>query len=495
MAPPAANPFLDLPTARRVAGNGLMLRPAEALQFATLVEAGSDPVLVRGCGSGCGLTHFLAAATTSWPTIRVDGSLNGSWASLRSAVEAPEAVARLVPALLGRWLAAAVRCGDLPSTDPEMVAMQCETEAPRMLDFAAPSPAAKWLLTGHEPVRAVLARHSRLGANGRLLLDAALAWGGRRSAAGDGGWCLPGTNDQEAVLLLATAARLVNLPMLWIFDALDDLALRPAEAASFWTVLSALHASGGRLVLGAQEDIWRTCLEPPLPSAWRRRLVQRSVCLAPLPPSALRDLLDDRLAQAGVTLPGLAAHVVATTFPLGGLPQEALVEAAACWSARHARPLEPVAAPLPSTSEPALKPDELAEALLAAGSSLPFVEAMPLHIEKAGRGVLWQLPGQWVLFVSGDEMDAAAREAVEAQSMVVKATAPPGTKVQMMALGTRHPPAPRWPQPWNAITLSPDESARLARLPVAPAGPPRLALVAGLQPLWERLTRPGHVVA
>ena len=495
MASPAANPFLDPATDRRPTGSGVMVRPGEAARLAALVEAGSDPVVVCGCGSGCGLTHFLAAATPAWPVVALSGGLRCHWANLRACLESPSLAERVVPALLGRWLAAAVRCGDLPSTDPELVAMQCEREPARMLDFAVPSPAARWLVAVPDAARSVLARHSRLGTGGRALVDAALAWGARRGTGSTAGWRVPGDNDDAAVTLMAAAAQACGLPLLWVFDALDDLALCPGETGGFWSLVASLHAAGGRIVVGAHDDVWRTCLEPPLPSAWRRRLAARTVALAPLPPARLVDLLDDRLSGAGTDLAGFATHVVATAFPLGGLPQDALAEAAARWAARHARPIEPATAPTPDAPDPTTRTGDWIDALLAAGAALPFVEAVPVSLGGPGRAVVWQLPGQWILLAAADGPCAAARAAAEAHALALRATAPAGTRVELAALVTGHPPGPCWPEPWSTIMLASDEAARLARLPAIPAGPDRFAAVAALQPLWERLTRPGHAVA
>ena len=492
MASSAANPFLDPPASRWPTGSGGLLRPVEATLLAALVEAGPEPVVVRGCGSGCGLTHFLTAATAPWPAVTVCGGLRCGWPALRAEVESAPLAGRLVPALLGRWLAAAVRCGDLPSTDPELVAMQCEREPDRMLDFATPSPAARWLVAAPDPARAVLARHCRLGTGGRRLLDAALAWGARRGTGPPAGWRVAGDNDQDAVSLLAAAAQACGLPLLWVFDALDDLALRLDAVGAFWSFLASLHAAGGRIVIAAQDDVWRTCLEPPLPSAWRRRLAARTVVLAPLPPPRLVDLLNDRLSPTQTDLTGLAAHVVTTTFPLGGLPQDALAAAAACWAARHTTPIEP--APLPAAL-PARGGGDWVDALVAAGAALPFVEVVPLSAAGLGRAVLWQLPGQWILLVATDGLCAAAREAAEAQASALRAAAPAGTRVELAALVAGDASGPRWPQPWNTIMLEGDEAGRLADLPRIPAGPDRFGAVAALQPLWERLTRRGRALA
>ena len=491
MASSAANPFLDPPASRWPTGSGGLLRPVEATLLAALVEAGPEPVVVRGCGSGCGLTHFLTAATAPWPAVTVCGGLRCGWPALRAEVESAPLAGRLVPALLGRWLAAAVRCGDLPSTDPELVAMQCEHEPDRMLDFASPSPAVRWLMAAPDPARAVLARHSRLGAGGRRLLDATLAWGMRCGAGPPAGWRVPGDNDQDAVSLMAAAAQASGLPLLWVFDALDDLALRPDAVGAFWSLPASLHAAGGRIVVAAQDDVWRTCLEAPLPSAWRRRLAARTVALDPLPPARLADLLDDRLSSTQNALTGLAAHVVATTFPLGGLPQDALAAAAACWAARHTSPIEPAPLPAPLPA----RGGDWVDALVAAGAALPFVEAVPLNTAGLARAVLWQLPRQWILLVATDGLGAAARTAAEAQAAALRTTVPAGTRVELTALVVGDASGPCWPQPWNTIMLDGDEAGRLAGLPRIPAGPDRFAAVAALQPLWERLTRPGQALA
>jgi hypothetical protein len=486
-----ANPF----AAEAVPAAGAPgLRPRESAALAALVAGAAEPLLVEGCGSGCGLSHFLVEATAPWPSLPARGPRAATWAGLRATAETPASAARVVPALAGRWLAAAVRCGDIPSTDPELAAHQCEHETGRILDFHAPSPGARWLVAEAAALAPVLARHSRLGPDGPAWTAAVLDWAAH-APAGPRGWRLPGGNDEDAAAGLARAAAAAGLPLLWVFDQLDELALMPGKIPELWSRLAALAAAGGRIVLGCQAGMWREHLAAPLPEAWQRRFAARRVRLAPLPADALVALLDARLAATGAILPGFAAHVVRSSFPLGGLPLDALNEASAAWAARHCAPLAPAATPTtPRDAVPGDADFAWIEALLAAARLMPFVDAVPLRLGDRVRAVAWQLPGQWVVILAPPLPDPATlAELAETATTWAAAAAPAGTRVHFTALAAPGQSACPPPAPWQLASMHSAEAAALLDLPrVSDAERP--ARLAGLQNLVERLTRPPQPV-
>jgi hypothetical protein len=509
MADPTVHPFRE--TIHR-AGETVGARVLQGAAMAKLArELSGEPgvIAVRGCRSGAGVSFLLEAALAQTPVIpiQIDGAVDLGWGGLRQAAGRFSCAERLVPSLLGRLLATVVRGGLLPSTDPEMVAVQLERESERVLDFATGTAMTRWLLEREETVGPALARRLQTLAlpDSDAFLSSLLAWVKARSQGQQPAWMPPGNSEEERVRTLALAASACGLPLVWVFDGLDSLVFDDSALPVFWRRIATLIGSGNRTLVAANEAVWQESLEPCLPAAWRERLVRRCVRLDPLPPASVRRLLADRLATASADLPGLPDWVVSTALPLGGTPREALVEAAMFWDLHRLQPVAPIMPIFPAAEKcpgPTREGEREAsgsanlvpwvEGLLAAAAPLPFIEAAPLARPDLPRSVVLRSPGLWVLVCSCTS--SRCWEKIEQEARRIKPTAPEGTALQITQLALTEADAAASPPTWNQVWLEEEEKSALTELAAGKSlwESDAAELLGGL---WERLTRPAVVVA
>ena len=464
-------------------------------------------IAVRGCRSGAGVSFLVEAALERSPVvgIPVDGSVDLAWSGLRQAAGQFSCADRLVPALLGRLLATVVRGGLLPSTDPELVAVQLERESERVLDFATGTPMTRWLLDREDTVVPALARRLQTLAlpDSDAFLSSLLLWVRSRSQGQRPTWLPPGQSEEERVRALALAASACGLPLVWVFDGLDSLVFDGSGLPGFWRRIATLIGSGNRVLVAASEAVWKESLETCLPAAWRERLARRSIRVEALPPACVRRLLADRLAASGADLPGLPDWVVSTALPLGGTPRGALVEASMFWELHRLQPVAPLqpivaaregGAPV-SAGETTSRPAPVmpwVEGLLAAAAPLPFIEASPLARADIPRSVILRSPGLWVLVSACTS--SQCWEKVEEEARRLKSAAPDGTAIQITQLALGEVEAASAPPAWNRVWLEEEEKSALVDLAAGKSlwESDAAELLGGL---WERLTRPAVVVA
>lgn len=502
-----SHPFRE--TIHRV-GETAGSRVLQGAAMAKLVrELGGEPgvIAVRGCRSGSGVSFLIEAALAraSVVAVPVDGSIDLAWGGLRQAAGQFDCAEKLVPALLGRLLATVVRGGLLPSTDPEMVAVQLERESDRVLDFGTGTPMTRWLLEREETVGPALARRLQTLAlpDSDTFLSSLLLWVRARSQGQRPSWIPPGNNEEERVRTLALAASACGLPLVWVFDGLDSLVFDGSGLPVFWRRIATLIGSGNRVLVAASEAVWQESLDPCLPAAWRERLARRCVRVDPLPPACVRRLLADRLSASGADLPGLPDWVVSTALPLGGTPREALVEAAMFWELHRLQPVAPI---MPNPSEPGTSDGDgranglpasspllpWVEGLLAAAAPLPFIEAAPLARPDIPRSVILRSPGLWVLVCACTS--SRCWEKIDEEARRLKLTAPDGTAIQITQLAQTEKEAASAPPTWNHVWLEEDEKSALTELAAGKSlWESEAAEVLG--GLWERLTRPAVIVA
>ena len=507
MAVPSAHPFRE--TIHRPGDTvGTTVLAGQALEKLERELAGEPGLIsVRGCRSGAGVSFLLEAAMARSPVlpIQVDGLFDMGWSGLRQAAGRPSCAEKLVPALLGRLLATVVRGGLLPSTDPEMVAMQMESESARVLDFAKGTPMTRWLIEREEIVGPALARRLQTLAlpDSDAFLSSMLVWVKARSQGERPGWNPPGNSDKERVRSLALAASASGLPLVWVFDGLDPLAFETSALPAFWRRIAVLVGTGNRVVVAASDALWRGSLEPCLPAAWRERLSRRTVRLEPLDPASVRQLLAERLAAAGSDLPGLPEWVVTTALPLGGTPREALVEARMFWDLHRLQPVSPLESEasgeraMPSGHQPGETPTPppglpWVEGLLAAAVPLPFIEAAPLVRPGLPRALIVRTPGLWVLVCSCPTR--YCREKMEEEARALQISAPEGTTISITQLSMEDSGVTTAPPTWNHVWLDNGEKAALIEIAAGRSLWPSDASEA-LGRLWERLTRPPAIRA
>ncbi|MFM7180095.1 MAG: hypothetical protein ACKO2G_01315 [Verrucomicrobiales bacterium] len=506
MADLSEHPFRE--TIHR-AGETVGARVLQGSALAKLArELSGEPgvIAVRGCRSGAGVSFLVEAALAKAGVVpvQVDGAIDLGWGGLRQAAGGFRCAEKLVPALMGRLLATVVRGGLLPSTDPEMVAMQLERESERVLDFATGTPMTSWLLEREQTVGPALARRLQTLAlpDSQAFLSSLLVWVRARSQGQQPAWMPPGNSEEERVRTLALAASACGLPLVWVFDGLDSLVFDGSALPVFWRRIATLIASGNRALVATNEEVWQESLEPCLPAAWRERLVRRCVRVDPLPPACVRRLLADRLATSSADLPGLPDWVVSTALPLGGTPREALVEAAMFWDLHRLQPVAPIMPIIaPADSSGSLSGGEPAntnssipwvEGLLAAAAPLPFIEAAPLARPDIPRSVVLRSPGLWVLVCSCTS--SRCWEKIEEEARRLKPTAPASTALQIAQLALTEAEAAAAPPTWNRVWLEEDEKSALIELAAGKSlWESDAAEVLG--GLWERLTRPAVVVA
>jgi hypothetical protein len=375
--------------------------------------------------------------------------------------------------------------------------MQLEKDSVKVLDFAAGTPMARWLLAQAGAVAPALSRRLRaLGLpHADALVTSMMSWAALQADGQKTGWNLPGMDDEEAVRNLALAAGACGVSLVWVFDSLDAMAFRPDSARMLWQMAATLTSAGNRTVLVCSEETWTNVLDKGLPGGWRDRLAGRTVRVEPMAPSLLKCLLADRLAGAGKEAAGLPDVIVGSALPMGGTPREALEEAGVVWSMMLARPLEPVSTRKPVVAvEPEL-PAQWVEGLQVAGSVLPFIEASPFAARLGCRGLLWQSPGLWALLVGPEATAPGMVESVTREARALAGGAPPDTRVQIVVLLAQDGGTAALPPGWNAVVLDERERDGLDKLPGLPPGSERMAGMSALSELWERLTRPGHAVA
>lgn len=507
MAESTDHPFRE--TIHR-AGDSVGARVLQGSALAKLDrELSGEPgvIAVRGCRSGAGVSFLVEAALSrsSVVPVLVDGGIDPGWSGLRQAAGRFSSAEKIVPGLLGRLLATVVRGGLLPSTDPEMVAVQLERESERVLDFAAGTPMTRWLLEREETVGPALARRLQTLAlpDSDAFLSSLLVWVRSRSQGQQPAWIPPGNSEEERVRTLALAASACGLPLVWVFDGLDSLVFDDSALPVFWRRIATLIGSGNRTLVAANEAVWQESLEPCLPSAWRERLVRRCVRLDPLPPACVRRLLVDRLSAASADLPGLPDWVVSTALPLGGTPREALVEAAMFWDLHRLQPVAPIMPIFPEANQnagdvpdgkfsPAPTTLPWVEGLLAAAAPLPFIEAAPLARPDIPRSVILRSPGLWVLVCSCTS--SRCWEKIDEEARRLKPTAPAGTAIQITQIAFTEAEAAASPPMWNHVWLEDEEKSALIELAAGKSlWESDAAEVLG--GLWERLTRPAVVVA
>lgn len=500
---PSVHPFRE--TIHRV-GDSVGVRVLQCGALDSLVREVSGPpgvIAVRGCREGAGVSFLVEASLerSAVVPVFVEGVVGMGWSGLRQAAGRFGCAEKLVPALLGRFLASLVRGGLLPSTDPEMVAIQLEHESSRVLDFGAGTPMTRWLLERESTVGPALARrlHSLALPDADAFLSSLLTWVKARSQGEQPGWMPPGHSDKDRVRSLAMAASACGMPLVWVFDGLDSLVFDESAGPSFWRKVAVLAGAGSRVIVAANEHLWKRYLEPCLPAAWMDRMIGRSVRLDILPPMAIRQLLSDRLAAASARMDGLPEWVVSTALPMGGTPREALVEAALFWDLQQIQPVAPVFASRRdsaaigdhdashgSTKLPSSEPPWV-EGLLAAAAPLPFIEAAPLLWPDFPQSVILRSPGLWVVVCACDEPRSVQK--IEDAAARLRATAPLGTVVLVTRIALTEKETVQLPVTWNLVRLTEDEKFALAELAVGRAlwGEDAAGI---LNRMMERLTRP-----